>query len=150
MEQIDNFFKNNITVSVISKSIDETINIGKYIAKYLSNNIVVLNGDLGCGKTLLTKGIISYFSDNKVTSPTFSIVNEYILDNINIYHFDVYRLKDSDEFIKTIGEDYFYNGLCIIEWGNIIKDILPKNSIYIDFEYIDEFTRKITLNEVKK
>lgn len=119
----------------ISKSEEDTINFSCNFAKFLTNgNIIVLSGDLGSGKTKFTQGILKYFGlENEISSPTFTIVNEYHKDNINIYHFDVYRLTDSDEFYAIGGEEYFNNGICIIEWGEIIEDILPNDYIKISF-----------------
>lgn len=140
----------------ISRSEDETEKIAYDLAGTLkSSDIIVLDGDLGAGKTKFMYGIAKYFNvENLVSSPTFTIVNEYPLSKqkngiSNIYHFDVYRLLGSDDFIDSIGTDYFDNGLCIIEWGNIIKDILPKTYIYVKIEHIpaeDNF-RKITIYE---
>ncbi len=118
-----------------SNSYLETNELGYYFAKKLnSSDILVLNGELGSGKTVFMSGIAKYFEiENQVSSPTFTIVNEYTLkDESSIYHFDVYRIESVDEFISDIGTEYFENGLCIIEWGNIIKEILPKNTIFID------------------
>lgn len=119
----------------VSKSENNTIDFAYNLAKYLKNgNIVVLSGDLGSGKTKFTQGILKYFGlDNEISSPTFTIVNEYHKEDINIYHFDVYRLADSDEFYAIGGEEYFNNGICIIEWGEIIEDILPNDYIKITF-----------------
>ena len=90
--------------------------------------------NFGCGKTKFTQGVLSYFGlENEISSPTFTIVNEYHKDDINIYHFDVYRLEDTDEFYAMGGEEYFENGICLIEWGELIEDILPKNYIHITF-----------------
>lgn len=90
--------------------------------------------NFGTGKTVLMSGIAKHFEiEEQVSSPTFTIVNDYITKkNTHIYHFDVYRIRTSDEFLEDIGQDYFSNGICIIEWGNIIADILPKDTIYID------------------
>ncbi|MDD2627464.1 MAG: tRNA (adenosine(37)-N6)-threonylcarbamoyltransferase complex ATPase subunit type 1 TsaE [Clostridia bacterium] len=133
----------------------ETEQLAKKIAKDLNNNsIVVLNGNLGVGKTRFTLGVAKYFGvENLVSSPTFTIVNEYNVKDHNfvnnIFHFDVYRLNNSDDFIDSIGTDYFGKGICIIEWGNIIKDILPSETIYINIENPldaqDENIRKITI-----
>ena len=93
------------------------------------------HGDLGSGKTKFTEGFLSFFGlEDEISSPTFNIVNEYIKDDISIYHFDVYRLSDISEFYEIGGEEYFEKGICIIEWGEIIQDALPKEYIKINFE----------------
>lgn len=119
----------------ISKNENETISFAHNLAKHLKNgNIIVLSGDLGSGKTKFTQGILKYFNlEDEISSPTFTIVNEYHQSDINIYHFDVYRLSDSDEFYAIGGEEYLNNGICIIEWGEIIEDILPDDYIKISF-----------------
>ena len=98
----------------ISKSEEDTINFAMNFAKSLKNgDIVVLTGELGSGKTKFTEGILKYFGlENEISSPTFTIVNEYSNDDVNIYHFDVYRLENSDEFYAIGGEDYFEKGIC--------------------------------------
>ena len=118
-----------------SKSADDTLQFAKKFASYLNKkDVIVLSGDLGSGKTKFTEGILSFFGlENEISSPTFTIVNEYSKNDINIYHFDVYRLADSSEFYEIGGEEYFENGICIIEWGEIIEDALPKEYIKIDF-----------------
>jgi tRNA threonylcarbamoyladenosine biosynthesis protein TsaE len=124
----------------ISKSENDTKNFAKSLATHLQkNDIIVLTGDLGSGKTKFTEGILSYFGlENEISSPTFTIVNEYKKDNVNIYHFDVYRLEDSSEFYEIGGEEYFENGICLIEWGELIQDALPKNFIHITFSRDDK------------
>ncbi len=119
----------------ISKNENDTINFAYNFAKHLKKgNIIVLSGDLGSGKTKFTQGILKYFGlEDEISSPTFTIVNEYHKDTINIYHFDVYRLSDSDEFYAIGGDEYLNNGICIIEWGEIIEDILPDDYIKISF-----------------
>jgi len=139
----------------ISKSEQETENIAYEFAKTLNNkSIIVLDGDLGAGKTKFVYGLAKYFNiSNLVCSPTFTIVNEYPVpsnDNVsNIYHFDVYRLSGSDDFIDSIGTEYFDKGLCIIEWGKIIEDILPPYTTYIHIEHLPEEdnVRKISIYE---
>ena len=120
----------------ISKSELDTKNFAKKLASKLKNkDVIVLTGELGSGKTKFTEGFLSYFGlENEISSPTFTIVNEYKKDNISIYHFDVYRLEDSSEFYEIGGEEYFENGICLIEWGELIKDALPKKYIHIIFE----------------
>lgn len=114
----------------------ETLNFGKKLGSFLKKgDTIVLSGDLGSGKTKLTEGILTYYGlEDEISSPTFTIVNEYIKDDIKLFHFDVYRLEDSSEFYAIGGEEYFENGICIIEWGEIIEDALPKEYIHIRFE----------------
>ena len=96
------------------------------------NAVIVLYGELGAGKTKFTEGFLSYFGlENEISSPTFTIVNEYKNEKVTIYHFDVYRLSDIDEFYAIGGEEYFSKGICIIEWGEIIEEILPEDYIKI-------------------
>lgn len=137
----------------ISKSESETIAIAKEFASNLSNNdIIVLTGQLGAGKTRFMQGIAEYFNiQNVVCSPTFTIVNEYTLPKrVNgierIYHFDVYRIHDSIDFLDSIGTDYFTNGLCILEWGENIKNILPPQTIYITIEKSETDENLRTIN----
>ena len=120
---------------ITTNSEQETINLGKKIASQLKKEmIIVLSGDLGSGKTKLTEGVLTYFGlENEISSPTFTIVDEYNTPNLNIYHFDVYRLTDIDEFSAIGGEEYFEKGACIIEWGELIEEILPKDYIKITF-----------------
>ena len=113
----------------------ETIELGKKIAKNLQKGtVIVLTGDLGSGKTKLTEGILTYFGlQDEISSPTFTIVNEYNTENLDIFHFDVYRLTEIDEFIAIGGEEYFERGASIIEWGEIIEEVLPKDYIKVTF-----------------
>lgn len=122
-------------MNIETASEQETINLGKKIASKLEKGmIIILSGDLGSGKTKLTEGILTYFGlEDEISSPTFTIVNEYNTPNLNIYHFDVYRLADIDEFSAIGGEEYFEKGACIIEWGEQIEEILPKDYIKISF-----------------
>ena len=119
----------------VSRNENETKKIAANLASKLEHgDIVVLSGDLGSGKTKFTEGFLSYWDlDNEISSPTFTIVNEHNKDNTNIYHFDVYRLEDLDEFYAIGGTEYFSNGICVIEWGEIIEDVLPNNYIKIKF-----------------
>ena len=106
----------------ISKSEEDTINFASQFASKLQlGNIIILSGDLGAGKTKFTQGILKYFNlENEISSPTFTIVNEYTDSTIPIYHFDVYRLADIEEFYAIGGEEYFSKGICIIEWGELL------------------------------
>ena len=119
----------------ISKSEQDTINFACEFAKTLDkSSTIILVGDLGSGKTKFTQGILKHFNlEDEISSPTFTIVNEYNADGFNIYHFDLYRLEDVDEFYAMGGEDYLSNGICIFEWGELVEPILSKGYIKIKF-----------------
>ena len=120
-------------INIKSNSPEDTIKIGDKLAKLLTKgDVVVLSGNLGAGKTKFVEGFLHNFNlQNEISSPTFNIINEYTSSKNNIYHFDVYRLEDSDEFYAIGGEEYFENGICLIEWGELISDALPKDYIHI-------------------
>ncbi len=130
---------------LISNSENETKLIGKKFAERLKKgDVVVLTGDLGSGKTKFTEGVLQYFElNNEISSPTFTIVNEYANEKETIYHFDVYRLEDEDEFYAIGGEEYFQKGICLIEWGEMIEEALPNKYIHISFSRnLDEENRR--------
>lgn len=138
------------TIEYISHNENETKNFAKKLASYLNiGDIIILSGELGAGKTKFTEGFLSYFGlENEISSPTFTIVNEYKNNNITIFHFDVYRLEDVDEFYAIGGEEYFNSGICIIEWGEYIREALPKDYIEIIFSknLSDENIRYLNIN----
>lgn len=138
---------------IILNSEKETIELGKKIAQKLKiGDILVLTGDLGSGKTKLTEGILTYFGlENEISSPTFTIVNEYQTKDFPIYHFDVYRLNDCDEFLAIGGDEYFEKGVAIVEWGEMIEEILPPNYTKITFSRdLEHENRRILRLEQKK
>ena len=123
---------------VYIKNEQETRSFGKKLAAELAPGIVIaLTGDLGTGKTALTKSIAEGLGITEViTSPTFNIVKEYYSGRIPMYHFDVYRIGDIDEMYELGYEEYYYgNGVCIVEWADLIEDIIPEDAIRIDIEY---------------
>ena len=136
-------------MNIKSNSEKETIELGKKIAYSLKKGmIIVLTGDLGSGKTKLTEGILTYFGlQEEISSPTFTIVNEYNAKEFKIFHFDVYRLSDVDEFFAIGGEEYFEKGVSIVEWGEMIEEILPQDYIKITFsrDLENENTREINI-----
>lgn len=120
----------------ISNSENDTKKLAKLFAQILKKgDILILSGELGSGKTKFTEGILEFFNlQDEISSPTFTIVNEYTsYSSIPIYHFDVYRLEDEDEFSAIGGEEYFEKGICIIEWGEMIENLLPPEYIKISF-----------------
>lgn len=131
-----------------SNSENDTKQFAKKLASKLNiGDIIILTGDLGSGKTKFTEGFLTYFElEDEISSPTFNIVNEYIKNDIKIFHFDVYRLENVDEFYEIGGEEYFSNGICIIEWGEIIKEALPYEHIEISFERDNNDINKRILN----
>lgn len=134
----------------IVTTVEETYKIGVLIGSRVnSGDIVCLIGDLGTGKTHLTKGIAKGLDiKDHITSPTFTIVNEYI-GRLKLYHFDVYRVNDPDE-IAAIGFDeyIFSDGVSVIEWANYIEELIPPNNLSITIEKLpklgDDF-RKINI-----
>lgn len=139
---------------IISNSEEETKLIGRKFAKDLKKgDVIVLTGDLGSGKTKFTEGVLQFFGlENEISSPTFNIVNEYVNRDVNVYHFDVYRLEDEDEFYAIGGEEYFEKGICLIEWGEMIESALPNKYIQISFSrnLEDETVREIVIEEINK
>ncbi len=125
----------------ISNSVLETKQFGKELARKLNKgDVVVLNGDLGAGKTALVSGVASNWGkENEVASPTFTIINEIVLsDDLSLFHFDVYRLADEDEFYAIGGEEYFEKGITFMEWGETIQNALPKEYLEIRIDKDDE------------
>ncbi|MCY6369788.1 tRNA (adenosine(37)-N6)-threonylcarbamoyltransferase complex ATPase subunit type 1 TsaE [Clostridium ganghwense] len=134
----------------IVDSVEKTISIGTEIGKNANKgDIICLIGDLGTGKTHITKGIAKGLNvEDHITSPTFNIVNEYD-GRIKLYHFDVYRVNDPDE-IEAIGFDeyIFGEGVSIIEWANYIEELIPKNHLRIIIEKLPDMGvnfRKISI-----
>jgi len=129
--------------TIISNSEKDTKAIAKELAAKLEKgDVIVLSGDLGSGKTKFTEGFLAFWNlENEISSPTFTIVNEYNTPNFQINHFDVYRLSDIDEFYAMGGTEYFENGISIIEWGEMIESILPPH-IKIVFEKDEENEEK--------
>lgn len=130
-----------------SHSEDDTMELAQNIeSEKFPNMVICLRGELGSGKTVFVKGFANSLGiDENITSPTFTLVKEYLNGEMPLYHMDVYRLEDGDD--GTIGlTDYFNkDGVTIIEWSDIIKDSLPEERLELKFKVIDEETRVITL-----
>ena len=137
------------SATLISGSPDDTLGIGKMIGERLeSGDVVALVGELGAGKTVLTQGIaqgIPVADGYVITSPTFTLINEYP-GRKKLYHLDIYRLDGSEDLVPLGYEDYFYgDGIVVIEWAEKIRDILPEGSIFIHLGYLGEQKREIRL-----
>ena len=118
-------------------SLEETTRLGFLIGQLVnSGDILCLTGDLGTGKTHITKGIAKGLDiKDHITSPTFTIVNEYDSGRLKLNHFDVYRVSDPDEIYAIGFDDYIFSeAVSIIEWANYIEDILPKEFLHIKIE----------------
>ncbi len=118
-------------------SAEETFAFGKRIGESAEpGTVYTLVGDLGVGKTVLTQGVAAGLQiEGPVNSPTFTILQVYDNGRIPFYHFDVYRIGDVSEMDEIGYEDYFYgNGLCFIEWANLIEEILPEKYMEITIE----------------
>lgn len=130
----------------IMKSEEDTKRFGKSLAKNLQpGDVVALIGDLGTGKTALTKAVAAGIGVTEmITSPTFTIVCEYHEGRIPLYHFDVYRVYDPDELFEIGFEEYLFGtGVCLIEWADLIEYILPQRIIRVEIAYGTELTERI-------
>ena len=117
---------------------EETLQIGKQIGESAAaGEVYALIGDLGVGKTVFTKGFAEGLGiDEPVNSPTFTILQIYEEGRIPLYHFDVYRLGSGDELLDIGAEDYLEgDGVCIIEWADIVADVLPADSLVVLLDY---------------
>jgi len=114
------------------------------------NRIFLFNGQMGAGKTTFIKSLCKALgSDDNITSPTFSIVNEYKAAPDNIYHFDFYRLKTQTEALDLGFEEYLYSGnYCLIEWPEKIPDLLPSHYISIQIEVLNDDTRVFRIEQI--
>lgn len=134
---------------VICKNEYETKIYASNLASILKKgDLIILTGELGAGKTKFVEGVLTHFGmQDEISSPTFTIVNEYHNNKADIYHFDLYRLSDVYEFENIDGEAYFSKGICIFEWGEMIEDILPEDYLKITFakDDNDENVRKLEI-----
>ncbi|MFV0517943.1 MAG: tRNA (adenosine(37)-N6)-threonylcarbamoyltransferase complex ATPase subunit type 1 TsaE [Aminipila sp.] len=123
---------------IIIKNENETKKFGLALAEKLKpGSVVALIGDLGTGKTALTKYIAEGLGVKQmITSPTFTIVREYEDGRLPLYHFDVYRINDVEEMFEIGYEEYFFGkGVSIVEWADLISEIMPEESIIINISY---------------
>lgn len=140
-------------MKTISKSVEETVEIGALLAKdFKRGDVVALIGELGSGKTVLTKGIakgLKVKDVRYVNSPTFVIIKEY-KGRMPLYHFDLYRLDRSSVIDAENYEEYFYgDGVTVIEWADKIKKILPKRYLEVRLSVAGENKRMIETAQIK-
>ena len=135
----------------ISNSLDDTFKIASEIKNSLNKgDVVLLRGDLGAGKTQFVKKVVKAFGgdENIVTSPTFTIVNEYSLDNQTIFHFDLYRINNQNELYNIGVEEYFYSdAICFVEWPERAEDMFDFAHKQISIYKLSETSRKIIFEE---
>jgi tRNA threonylcarbamoyladenosine biosynthesis protein TsaE len=132
---------------------EETIQQGGAFSRGLKRgDVVALIGDLGSGKTRFTKGICRELGVSEhVASPTFTIINEYAVNDLHVYHFDFYRVKSIAEILDLGFEEYINgDGICLIEWADKAQSLLPSDRYDVHFQLgATEHTRKITVEELR-
>ncbi|MDF2431481.1 MAG: tRNA threonylcarbamoyladenosine biosynthesis protein TsaE [Mucilaginibacter sp.] len=136
---------------LVDYRIGDIATVANRILDYSANNrIFLFYGDMGAGKTTLIKALCECLGTNEpVTSPTFSIVNEYAGNDNKIYHFDFYRLKDQSEALDMGYEEYFYSdAYCFIEWPEKIPALLPEHYIRIQIKVADSNFRDIIIEKI--
>jgi len=135
-----------MTYKITAYSEDDTIELAQNLeSEKFPNMVICLEGDLGSGKTVFAKAFAGALGiTENITSPTFTIIKEYYGGEMTLFHMDVYRLSDVKQDIGI--EEYFTKrGVCIIEWADLIEDILPKNRLDIKIKIVDENTRQIVI-----
>ena len=131
----------------ITNSPEETEQIASALAEtLLPGTVIAYEGDLGAGKTAFTRGLAKGLGvTDIVTSPTYTIVNEYLTGRMPLFHFDMYRLASSDDLWDIGWEDYLdRGGICAVEWSENVADAM-ENALRVRIEKLDENTRKITV-----
>ena len=129
-------------------SLSEIETVATNLLPYLTNKVILVNGDMGAGKTTMIKALCKALnSPDVVSSPTFSLINEYRTANDQpLYHFDCYRIENEEEAYDFGAEEYLHSGhLCFIEWSENIASLLPEKYSSLIIEKIDTITRKITV-----
>ena len=136
-------------MQITTHSADETQALGKKLAESLRpGDVIAYFGDLGAGKTAFTRGIAEGLGvSEQVTSPTYTIVNEYLSGRLPLFHFDMYRLGSSDELFDIGWEDYLARGgVCAVEWSEQVSGALPEDAVWVDIARGDnENDRIITI-----
>lgn len=131
----------------VTNSPEETEKIGEKLAETLpAGTILAYRGDLGAGKTAFTRGLARGLGANEpVTSPTYTIVNEYLSGRLPLFHFDMYRLRSADDLFDIGWEDYLdRNGICAVEWSENVAEAM-EDAVFITIQKTGENSRRITV-----
>lgn len=135
-------------MSLVSHSVAETQRLGCSLGQLLQGHeVICLEGELGTGKTTLTQAIgCALGVDDPITSPTFTLVNEYQGERATLHHIDLYRLHTTEEMVQAGIDEYLSaEGICVIEWAEKAKEILPPEYLYINLKHWGNDRRRITL-----
>lgn len=138
-----------LSETIICKTEQEMELLGGKIGSNLQQgDVISLTGSLGAGKTVFARGVARSLQINEaIVSPTFTLVQEY-LGKLKLYHMDLYRISSEEDFLMIGGEDMLYsNGVCIIEWSEVINSLLPKNTIFIHITVNKDQTRTVTIQQ---
>ena len=135
-------------LTFITSSVEKTVALGERLGKLVSaGDFIALTGELGSGKTHFVQGVavgLGINTDVRVTSPTYTLMNPYA-GRLPFYHFDLYRLAGDQDVAELGFEEYFYGtGVCIVEWAERLRDLLPGDRMSVTFNYLDEHVRSIT------
>jgi tRNA threonylcarbamoyladenosine biosynthesis protein TsaE len=132
-------------------SVAETLALGERIAgELIPGDILLLSGDLGAGKTHFVKGVARGFGvdESHVNSPTFTLIHEYKSGRLPVYHIDAYRLKSEQEAVEIGVEDVLFgDGICLVEWPERIKGLLPPGCIHVNIETLGTESRRFSFKK---
>lgn len=137
--------------TVICKTDDEMQNLGYEFGLSVKEHAVVsLRGSLGAGKTVFARGVArSLGIKEAIVSPTFTLIQQYS-GRLELYHMDLYRISSEDDFLMIGGEDMIYSpGICLIEWSEVINDLLPKDTVFIKITVNPDQTRTVEIEDNK-
>ncbi len=139
--------ENEILVEKRIKDLDELKEYSKILSQKILNKVVILTGDLGAGKTTLCNLLCTHLGVHSgLSSPTFSVINEYSTEDATIYHMDWYRIETLEDLMNIGIEEYLYSGhTCLIEWPQVGADLLPDGYIHIDIKALADESRVVKI-----
>ena len=133
---------------IILKNTGDTEALGKKMADQLKpGSVIALTGPLGVGKTALTQAVARALGvTERLTSPTFTVLCEYETGRLPLYHFDVYRVNDPDDLFEMGFEEYLHgDGACIIEWADLVRELLPEETVWLELAYGEDEDERICM-----